>query len=329
MISGIIDTEESDDMSDKIRKIIPFTSAVLLVTAMTASSGFSGEKEILFPEIAAIAAGGLVTDKLAWNTSYSRLFGSIALGSIIGVLIVLFLPLPLFAQMSAAFLAASLLLEFSGTSFAPMISAIVLPVMLQTKSVVYPISAVSLTGLIIETRILLEKNGLCSKPDFERKELPDKRELSELITRWLAASMVITIAMGSRLRFLAAPPLLVAFTEFCHPNSKAMGRPVQTGLVITLSAFTGAVMRYVFLSFGAYQFIAAALTVTAVFIMMKKLDMFIPPAAALSVLAYLIPEEALLTYPLQIAAGSAVFILLAAALVKAEAFHRKVVEKLS
>ena len=126
--------------------------------------------------------------------------------------------------------------------------------------------------------------------------------------------------------FLAAS-LPVAFTEFCHPNSKAMRRPVQTGLVMSLSAFIGAVMRYAFLSCGAFQFIAAELTVTAVFAMMKKLDMFIPPAAALSVLAYLIPKDALLTYPIQIAAVTTVLIMPALAGGRAEMIHRKVFER--
>ena len=45
-----------------------------------------------------------------------------------------------------------MLLIFGGTSFAPLVSAAVLPVMLGTESLVYLIAAVSLTALILLSR---------------------------------------------------------------------------------------------------------------------------------------------------------------------------------
>ena len=145
-------------MKLRIKEYLPFMIAVILVTAMTALSELLEEKEILFPEIAAIACGSLISPKLSWNTDLLRVFITISIGSILGVLIVLFVPLALWLQMSLAFLIAMFMLSFSKTSFAPMISSIVLPVMLQTRSVIYPLSAMCLTAVIVLVRLSFEKS---------------------------------------------------------------------------------------------------------------------------------------------------------------------------
>lgn len=52
-------------MTKHIKNILPAALTVLTVMLMTAAAEFSGEKEILFPEIAAIAAGALIAPKFA------------------------------------------------------------------------------------------------------------------------------------------------------------------------------------------------------------------------------------------------------------------------
>ena len=106
-----------------------------IVTVMTAAACLLNNKEIIFPEIAAIAAGGLMAPNLAWNMDKKRILLFILLCAVLGVGIVILIPLPLWAQMSLAFLLAQILYLCSGTTFAPMLSAAVLPVMLQTDTV--------------------------------------------------------------------------------------------------------------------------------------------------------------------------------------------------
>ncbi len=295
-------------MHKKLNRYLPIAFAVLLVTGMAAVSELSGEGEILFPEIAAIAAGALAAPRLAWRTNDLRLFASISAGALLGAAIVRFVPIHPAPQMCLAFLLASAMLLLSGTTFAPMISSIVLPVMLQTRSIVYPISAAVLTGLIILLKKALTHAGLISPADFSPAPLPDKPALMDLLLRWLLGSIVITAAVLTGFKLIAAPPLLVAFTEFRAPGSKAQKQPLSVWAVIAASALTGAVSRYAALSLGIYCFAATALTVTLVLLLMKRTGLFIPPAAALSVLAFLIPEQQLLVYPLLVSVGAAVFI---------------------
>lgn len=293
----------------KPEKILPAALAVLTVMVMTAAAELSGEKEILFPEIAAIAAGALIAPKFAWKTSKLRLFVLICIGSVMGLLISMFVPFSVSVKLCVAFLAASLLFRFSGTTFAPVISSVVLPVMLGTDSAIYPIAAAVLTLLILMERLLIEKLGIAEKSEFPPEPMPDKNAIILLAARWLIGSIAIFLAVGNGFGYAAAPPLLVAFTEFCRKDSAVRKRTVSITLLIVGCALVGAVCRFVFTLLGWKMFIAAGMTMLIVCIIMKSAKLFVPPAAALSVLAFLIPEEAVVTYHLQIAAGTVFFVL--------------------
>ena len=296
-------------MKSIIRNILPVLFTVAVVTAMAAAAEFSAEKEILFPEIAAISAGALISPEFAWNTSTKKLFVFIIAGAILGMATVL-LPVPLLIQMPIAFLVATLLFQFSGTTFAPMISAVVLPVMLGTKTPVYIVSASVLTLLILVLRKILEKMDICSAIKYKPVEFPDKHILAQSMLRWIIGSSIIIIALISGVKFAAAP-LLVAFTEFMKRDSKAVKSPVITTIMITGCAFIGALMRYIFIAADADAYIAAGLTMLFVCILMRTTGRYLPPAAALSILAFLIPETSLIIYPLQIAAGTLAFMSIA------------------
>ncbi len=81
---------------------------ITIVTVMTAAACLLNNKEIIFPEIAAIAAGGLMAPNLAWNMDKKRILLFILLCAVLGVGIVILIPLPLWAQMSLAFLLAQI-----------------------------------------------------------------------------------------------------------------------------------------------------------------------------------------------------------------------------
>lgn len=302
-------------MNKMIKQQLPIILTVFLIVIMTATAELSGEREILFPEIAAIATGALISPKLAWKTNYIRLFVMICIGSVTGMFIVSYIHIPIGLQMSSAFLIASIIYQFSGTTFAPVISSVVLPVMLQTNSIVYPIAAAVLTLLILMMRWLIQMAGIKEKVEFVPEQMPDKKKMTDMFIGWGVGSIVIIAAVYSGVKFAAAPPLLVAFTEFRKPGSPVQKKAVKLASLIIGCAFIGTALRYIFSMMNSYLFVAAGITILIVCITMKKTGMFVPPAAALSVLAFLIPEKAVITYPLQIAAGT--IILVAASLILA------------
>lgn len=302
------------------KKIVPVLCAVILVSGMTAAAFFFGNREIIFPEIAAIAVGALIAPKFAWNTDKKRIFIFITLCACGGVAIVRFLPLPLWAQMSISFLLAQVLLIYSRTSFAPMISAMVLPVMLHTETPIYILSAAVLTALILLCRAAFEKFGITEKNEFNPLSKPCFSDYKKLLVRTLSGAVLIILALAFDFRFSVAPPLLVAFTEFSNPSSKARNVPVKAVALITLCACFGALFRYIFcVLFNILPlYIVSALAILVVILLMKAFKMYIPPAGAVAILAMLIPESAVAVFPLQILIGSSAIMLLAKLLFRAK-----------
>lgn len=292
----------------KVKKVIPISMAVLIVTLMTAAACLLENKEIIFPEIAAIAIGGLIAPKMVWNTNKRRILFFITLCAVLGVGIVRYVPLPVWLQMVIAFFISQMVFLYSGTTFAPMISAIVLPVMLQTDTVIYIISAIVLTTLILVCRLLLEQTDMTEHTIYQKTDRPQKKDYQAMLYRMLIAAIVIFAAVNLDARFVVAPPLLVAFTEFSKPSCGARKRALTAVLLTGASALIGAVFRYLLCMrlMMLPLYIAAALTILAVILLMQKISMFIPPAAAVSILAMLIPEKAVPWFPVQITLGAAI-----------------------
>lgn len=289
-----------------------------LAAAMVGTAELLGEKEIIFPEITALTVGAIAAPKHSWRVSRTRMVLLIALCSVIGILIVRFSPFPKAAGLAAAYGVCQVIFLLSRTSFAPMISAAALPVLMGTETVIYPISAVSMTLLTCLAQYILERAGVCQPEEFQPLPEPDGFMWGSAGVRTVVAGALAFPLIHFGVQFCIAPPLLVAFTEFSNPQSKARAKPVKTVFIIAACAFAGALLRYLLCSCAGLPLtVAAILSVAATLAAMKAAGQFIPPAGALGVLPMIIPEEALAVYPVEVLAGAAAF--MAAAL----CFRRK------
>ena len=98
-----------------------------MMILMVLAAELSGEREIIFPEVTAIAVGLFLAPKQSWVVSKPRLFFLITFCAWAGLAISLWMPGPQWGKLCAAFLLCQLVLAYSGTGFAPLISAGVLP----------------------------------------------------------------------------------------------------------------------------------------------------------------------------------------------------------
>ncbi len=287
-------------------------SMFFVVLLMVFLSEFLGEKEIIFPEVAALSVGCFLTPSLVWKTSYFRMFVSIALCALLGLLIVIVLPLPLWCQFMLAFVIGQVVLYFSKTSFAPMISAIALPVLIQTRSFVYVAAAIGFTLLVVILRFLFEKIHLKEENYFEKVFIESNEILRVNAFRIICVALISFFCIRFDMKFCVAPPLLVAFTELTNKNSRAAKRPFSVVSLVSLCALCGALSRLL-LSPLPYFSLTTAAFFACVFvqILVKIFKMPFPPAAAMSILALLIPESAVKFYPLQVAAGITLLTILA------------------
>ena len=287
----------------------------VVLCAMVAAAEVTGEAEIIFPEVAALSVGCFLAPRLVWRTSALRMILCIAVCAAGGVCIVRFVPLPLWAQFSLAFAVGQMVLFVSGTTFAPLISAIVLPVLIQTRSVVYIVAAVLLTSLVCLLRSFLVRAKIAERNEFfpvTFSERPPRAFFADFAFRTAFVALAAFFCIRFDARFCVAPPLLVAFTELTGKESKAASRFWAVILLVSLCALSGAACRLVLsVQFTLPLTVSALVAGACVILFVKIFALPFPPAAAMAILAMLIPPDALVPYPLEVCAG--IFVLSVAA----------------
>lgn len=298
-----------------IKKVLPAFISLALAAGMVAASELLHDKEVIFPEITAVAIGALAAPKQSWNVSRLRLLLTITAAAIIGVGLV-FVPIPPVIKVPLAMVCAVACVTASKTEFLPAISACVLPVLLGTKSPVYIGSVVVMTSLILLAQLILEKCGLREKSVFTPVQ-PDKQLFALRIRQIAAASVICMIPLLTKEIFFIAPPLIVAFFEMSKPHSKLLERSPQTASLMILASVSGVLSRFLLTEkLGLPLAVSAALSCAVILAAVCRMKLYFPPCGAIATLPFIIPEGALLRFPFEIAAGTLVFIAAAFALSK-------------
>ena len=299
--------------SESGKRSINYLSVCLIIVIMTGASEIFSEKEIIFPEIAALAIGALAAPRQSWQVSRIRMVSLIAVCASLGIVIVRTINLEIWFQMAAAFAICQIIYLYSGTTFAPMISASVLPVLLRTESWIYPISAAILTVMICAVQIMVERVGLRPYESFKPIPKPDRYEIRDALIRILCVGAAAAPALLTDCRFCVAPPLLVAFTELSRYQSSARKKPVKVILLITFCAVSGAAVRMILsVKIGLPLTVSALAASVIMLILIHKIRLYLPPAGAMAILPMLLEESELASYPIQVFVG--ITVLTAAAL---------------
>ena len=295
--------------------MLPAFISLALAAGMVAASELLHDKEVIFPEITAVAIGALAAPKRSWNVSRLRLLLTITAAAIIGVGLV-FVPIPPVIKVPLAMVCAVACVTASKTEFLPAISACVLPVLLGTKSPVYICSVVVMTSLILLAQLILEKCGLREKSVFTPVQ-PDKQLFALRIRQIAAASVICMIPLLTKEIFFIAPPLIVAFFEMSKPNSKLLERSPQAASLMILASVSGVLSRFLLTEkLGLPLAVSAAISCAVILAAVCRMKLYFPPSGAIATLPFIIPEGALLRFPFEIAAGTLVFIAAAFALSK-------------
>ncbi|MBQ9542452.1 hypothetical protein [Ruminococcus sp.] len=311
-------------MSEK-KKLIPILISVCLTFFMVGVAELTGERELIFPEITAIAIGALAAPAQVWNTDRKRLFILIMSAAVTGMAIVRFIPLPTVLQIPIGLAAVMGLIIISHTSFMPAISACVLPIMLGTRSPYYLLSVGVMTALILLAQKLLEKAGLREKREFI-PEKPDAALIKLRAVQAATASVLCAIPVLIGQPFFAAPPLIVAFCELTTPECKLTKRLPETAITIVIAAFMGCSSRLLLCEiFGLPMAVAAALTCCAMLFGAKSSGLYFPPCGAVATLPFLIAPEMLLKFPFEVTAGFLCFLLVILLSLRYPAKHGNVV----
>lgn len=291
----------------KNKELIPTLVSVGLTLLMVGAAEITGEKELIFPEVSAIAIGALAAPSNSWNTDRLRLFVTIMAAAATGMLIVRTVPFGTVFQLPIGLAAVMILITVSQTDFIPAVSACVLPIILGTRSPSYMVTVAVMTLLILTAQFILEKKGLRT-PQTYAPERPSAAKLRLRLAQVIIAGIICMAAVKSGKPFISAPPLIVAFAEMTSPNSAARKRMPTTAIMLSLSAFLGCSSRLLFTELlGLPMAFSAALTCCAVLFAVKRAELYFPPCGAIATLSFLIPSSSLLIFPFDITVGTLIF----------------------
>lgn len=301
-----------------MRKIIAFP-ALLLILAMFAVAEYTRQREIIFPEIAALALGAWVMKMSPWKSSIFDFWLSPTLAALTGTLIVRFFPYAPFFMLTGAFCLVILQLKLFRSNVLPSISAAVLAVITRSESWCYPLSVCVLTGIIALGRYVLDRSdsrkyngGLLMEP------IPNTAEGNGALSGWLQLSKLLAgvafvsaIAVGSDNLFMVAPPLLVAFVELSKPGGTLLDRAGKILGLLVFAALNGVLWLALINTVLHWPlWIFAGLSTATVFLAFHALQLPFPPAVAIALLPAILPQGSLWSYPLQVLLGSAAFIVI-------------------
>ena len=295
----------------KKENILPAVMMIGVIACMCAVSEILKDREIIFPEIAALALGYLCAPKRSWQVNSIRMFFCISLCAVLGLCISIWMPGTLYLKLVTAYIIAQIIFLFSGTTLAPLISAVVLPVLIRSKSISYVLSASLMCALVILLHAFLVRKGIRQAEPYHPVEKPDGMRLTKMAIRTMVMALVAAAAVVSDWLFLIAPPILVAFTELSENWTPASSlKPWKVILLLSGCAAGGGLCRY-FLTvrLGLPLTFSAVPASVIMCVLVYRTEMFMPPAGAMTLLAMLVPQQAVLLYPIEACLGISIYML--------------------
>lgn len=286
--------------------------AIAFGTLMVLFSELLHAPAVLFPEILALLTGMWVTPRMPWRVDRRQIPVLMTICAVWGVSLSRWSPLPTAMTVGVAFLGAALLLMAVHSTLLPVLSACILPVLLNEQSWIYPAAVLMMTVLLVLGQMLLERLGLRNPQTAQRWNWNGGEEAF----RWPVAIGTVTAlaAVGVTLGVpcVAAPPLAVLLSELSFKESPAAPHSLQIWIVTVCCAVAGAFARWLLcIRLGLPLTVAALAASTMAMVIFSLLRRPFPPSAALAILPLLLPEQLISTYPLQVLIGTTVCLLVA------------------
>lgn len=290
-------------------KLKRYLFALLLIAGMVAAAELTGEKEVIFPEIAALVVGMWVVDKPIWRVRRRQLVVLMTLGAVVGISLVRFSPFPLVVNMVAAFVFAAVCLMFCRATLVPLISACMLPVLLGAESWVYPLAVLVMTLMITSGQVAMERSGLRHTAIHVPADRDWKRDGLKWGTLLTILLLLVALPVWSGYTYCILPPLIVTFVEFSNPKAGFRRAPLLVFSLLACAAVLGAGLQlFLHMELGVPSSIVAVLICGALFAVSEWRGRLFAPAGAVALIPMIIPDADLIWFPLQAMSGAAVFI---------------------
>ncbi|NCC55746.1 MAG: hypothetical protein EOM11_09765 [Erysipelotrichia bacterium] len=251
------------------KETIKIISCIVMSVLMVVVAEVYHEKEIIFPEIAALLIGAWAAPSQPWRVNKMRLFLLMSISTLVGIFIVRYIELALYWQIMIAFTYAVFAILLSRTSLVPLISACILPVIMQTETIIYPISVMVMSVIVIGVQYIMEKYGIREKEPF----MEYCCDLEGYITwgkRYIMIAVYVGIAIMSKQLYLIAPPLFVIFVELSNRRSKLRSSRHVLTIVVVFASIIGYLARCLAIYFMLPLSVCALFAMLALFYLFKK-----------------------------------------------------------
>ena len=270
------------------------------------------EPAILFPEILALLTGMWIAPKMPWRVHRWEIPVLMTLCAVWGIMISRYLPAPTAIKTGVAFLGAAGALLVVHATLLPILSACILPILIGEQSWVYPVAVCVMTVMLSAGQALLERAGMRDEHPQTHWNWTGREEA----LRWMILIPVTTgiaaVAIALGFPCVVAPPLIVLLSELSFPESPVAAKGKQVALATILCACIGAAARWALvMQLGLPLWVAAAIAATGALTVFALVRLPFPPAGALSILPLLLPEDLIITYPIQVTIGTTLFLLTA------------------
>jgi hypothetical protein len=289
-----------------------YVLSVVFVFLMMLVAELTGEREVIFPETAAILVGFWVVPQAAWYMSRVRLVGLLTAAALLGYLLVVALEAPLYVKYLIGFAFCGVMLNATRCNIWPMFSAVILPLLIHADSIVYPISVFVILTCVALGEVVLERLRLCSSKELKLAPKPDVRSWKAWLGRFVLFALLAAPAMFTGQYFLVVPPVIVAYAGFTTRDNPLHEHWVKTVAVFAVVSSCGALIRgFLDLGLGLNTTLCASLAVSLAYVFFELFDVRLPPIAASALLPWVIDTSKLVLYPIELTCGAFAFIGLA------------------
>ncbi len=295
------------------RRLVAELISLVYIALIALVANATGAFYVLFPELGALSHDVFARPRGTWANAPLLLAITPVITGAVGIAVTNTLPYGFFSVMLNTIAAIMVVLGL-GSPIAPAISAGLLPLVLGVTSWWYPPGIMFGTVLLAALSIPWKQS---SASDATVVTVESAEEVAEDIThevaapvraRWekIAALMafVAVAVLAVKLtgwRFILFPPLVViGFEMFVHPDICPWAkRPLMLPVACFLTALGG----FVFWKYLGVTPLTAALCMGWGIVVLRTLDLHVPPALAVALLP-LVMTNPTLTYPIAVGLGT-------------------------
>lgn len=288
------------------RLVMRIVLSVAALAFMALGADATGQREVIFPEIAALAVGLWIAGKRMWDVCGYEVPLLMTISAVLGVLITSFLHIHIFLQLTLAFAVSAMIMTLMRVPLIPSIAAILLPILLHTTSWYYPASVAVMTTIMAVGTSLLQKWGVKDRlpdasPHKERSVLSPK----SWGLRYLLLLPLLAVASWQGWLFAIVPPLVIILIELANPKNMFRSRPLTLWAVVVVVAALGTASRWLLLETLSLPYtVAVSVSFLLAILLMTRTKLMFPPVPALAVIPFILPDS-YLWFPVEVILGGA------------------------